>query len=69
MCILQLIVGTTIDSSYDRDTIRYFPYTVFYPIIYWIILQVAAVSALPHLFKNPRHKAVVWTTQRAKPEP
>lgn len=69
VCILQLIVGTVIDSSYDRDTIRYFPYAVFYPIVYWIVLQLAAVVALPHLFKNPRHKAVLWTTRRTKLEP
>lgn len=68
-CILQLIVGTAIDSSYDRGTLRYFPYAVFYPIIYWIVLQVAAVIALPHLFKKPRRKAVVWTTRRARAEP
>lgn len=69
VCMLQLIVGTVIDSSYDRDTIRYFPYAVFYPIAYWIVLQLAAVIALPHLFKKPRHEAVLWTTRRATLEP
>lgn len=69
VCIFQLTVGTMIDRRYDHDTVRYFPYAVFYPLIYWAVLQVAAVMALPHLFKKPRHKSVLWTTQRAKLKP
>jgi biofilm PGA synthesis N-glycosyltransferase PgaC len=63
-CILQIVTGTLIDRRYDRATVRYFPYAVFYPIIYWMVLQIAAVMALPHLFKKPGQKAVKWTTRR-----
>lgn len=63
-CILQIVTGTLIDRRYDRATARYFPYAVFYPIIYWMVLQIAAVMALPHLFKKPGQKAVKWTTRR-----
>ena len=64
-CVLQIIVGTLIDRRYDRATVGYFPYAVYYPIIYWTVLQIAAVIALPHLFKKPSQKAVKWTTRRA----
>jgi len=63
-CVLQIVVGTLIDRSYDRATTGYFPYAVYYPIIYWAVLQIAAVIALPHLFKKPSQKAVKWTTHR-----
>lgn len=65
ICMVQLSVGTLLDRTYDRETGRYFAYAVYYPVIYWAILQLAAVIALPHLFRKPRHKAVLWTTRRA----
>ena len=68
ICIVQLITGTWMDRRYDPETTRYFPYAVYYPIVYWMILQVTTVVSLHHLLLKPGRKAVRWTTQRQKTE-
>jgi biofilm PGA synthesis N-glycosyltransferase PgaC len=68
ICMLQLMAGTWMDRRYDPETVKYFPYAVYYPIVYWMILQMTTVLSLHHLFKKPSRKAVLWNTQRVKTE-
>lgn len=62
--LTQLLVGTLMDRRYDPETLRYYPYAVFYPIIYWMIMSVSTVIALPALFQKPGRKPVRWNTER-----
>lgn len=64
LCLLQLTVGVLIDRRYDRRVLRYLPYAVWYPIVYWAMLAVTTVIALPHLFKRPARESVRWNTAR-----
>ncbi len=64
LCLLQLAMGAVIDRRYDRGILRYYPYAVWYPIVYWMFLAVATVIALPHLIRRPGRDSVVWTTRR-----
>lgn len=59
-------LGAALDKRYDPDIIRFYPYAVYYPIIYWLILAIIASMELPVIFKNPlkKKKLAVWLTRR-----
>ncbi len=64
LCLLQLLTGVLVDRRYDSESLRYYPYAVYYPLLYWAFLAITAVIALPHLFKRPRRGALTWKTPR-----
>ncbi|NWG38616.1 MAG: poly-beta-1,6 N-acetyl-D-glucosamine synthase [Hydrogenophilaceae bacterium] len=64
-CLSQLLVGTWLDRRYDPETPWFFPYAVYYPIVYWMILSITTFLALPYLFKKPSGRAVTWKTLHA----
>lgn len=64
LCLLQLLTGVLIDRRYDPRVVRYLPYAVWYPMIYWAFLALTTVVALPHLLRRPSRQAVRWTTAR-----
>lgn len=68
LCLLQLLVGVLTDRPYDRGTLRFFPYAVFYPLVYWMLLSLCTVAALPHLFRQPRQLPTRWNTARVDGE-
>ena len=63
-CVLQLALGTLIDTRYDRGIWHYFPYAVFYPLIYWAFLAITTCLSLHHLFAKPSRLPVRWNTPR-----
>ena len=71
-CLLQLAMGALIDRRYERNIVRYFPYAVWYPVVYWMFLAVAMVIALPHLFFRPtsdaRHRIAIISARSARPD-
>lgn len=64
LAMLQLLAGTLMDRKYDPDTPKYYPYAVYYPIVYWMILAVANFISIPWLFRRPAKQAIHWRTQR-----
>jgi poly-beta-1,6-N-acetyl-D-glucosamine synthase len=64
LAMLQLLVGTLMDRKYDPDTLKYYPYAVYYPIVYWMILAVSCFVSIPWLFRRPAKQAIHWRTQR-----
>lgn len=62
--LMQLLVGTVMDRRYDPETVRYYPYAVFYPIIYWMIMSISTVIALPAVLRRPGRTPVRWDTVR-----
>lgn len=64
ICMLQLLTGVLIDRRYDPRVLRYLPYAVWYPIVYWAFLALTTVVALPHLVRKPAEQAVRWSTAR-----
>ncbi len=62
--LMQLLVGTVMDRRYDPETVRYYPYAVFYPIIYWMIMSISTVIALPAVLRRPGRTPVRWDTAR-----
>ena len=64
VCLLQLLPGISTDRGYDVDIVRFLPYAVWYPIVYWAFLALTTVVALPYLFRRPAREAVRWETKR-----
>ncbi|MDA7418449.1 poly-beta-1,6-N-acetyl-D-glucosamine synthase [Xenophilus arseniciresistens] len=61
-CLLQMLTSLWIDRRYDRDLLRYYVGTIWYPIAFWAITMVATVVALPKALLRRRGKRAVWTS-------
>ncbi|MBV7457236.1 poly-beta-1,6 N-acetyl-D-glucosamine synthase [Acidovorax sp. sif1233] len=61
-CILQMLLSLWIDRRYDRDLMRYFAGTIWYPIAFWTITMTTTVVALPNALMRRRGKRAVWTS-------
>jgi biofilm PGA synthesis N-glycosyltransferase PgaC len=64
LCLVQLSMGTLIDRRYDPSIVRMLPYSVWYPIVYWMFLSLGTVLSLHWLFRRPARTSVRWNTQR-----
>lgn len=64
LALLQLLTGTLLDRRYDPDTLKYYPYAVYYPIVYWMLLAWTNFVSLPWLFRRPSRQPVRWRTVR-----
>ncbi len=65
-CIAQLAIGAWVDRHYDPQIMRSMIYSVFYPIIYWIMMAVITfIYTVPALFRKPP-KVQTWRIQRTR---
>lgn len=64
LAMLQLLTGTLLDRRYDRDTLKFYPYAVYYPLIYWMLLAWANFISLPWLLRRPSRQPIRWRTVR-----
>lgn len=65
-CIAQLGIGAWVDRRYDPEIMRSMMYSVFYPIIYWIMMAVITfIYTLPALFRKPP-RVQTWQIQRVR---
>jgi poly-beta-1,6-N-acetyl-D-glucosamine synthase len=64
LCVTQLFVGAWMERRYDPEILYYYPYAIYYPIVYWMFMSICSVLALPRLFSTPRAKPVRWSTPR-----
>ena len=59
-CMLQMFLSLWIDRRYDRNLLRYFMGTIWYPVAFWIITMVTTVIAVPTALTRRRGKRAVW---------
>lgn len=64
LAMLQLLAGTLMDRRYDPDTLKFYPYAVYYPIVYWMLLAWTNFISLPWLVRAPSLQAIRWQTER-----
>lgn len=64
VALLQLLAGTLLDRRYDPGTLKYYPYAVYYPIVYWMLLAWTNFVSLPWLFRRPSRQPIRWRTLR-----
>lgn len=41
-CLLQLLAGVLIDSRYEPEIIREYPYAILYPLAYWMMMSLSS---------------------------
>jgi biofilm PGA synthesis N-glycosyltransferase PgaC len=52
-CLLQLAVGTWMDSKYDPEIVRHYPVSIIYPTFYWFLLTLSTcIFTTVGLFKR-----------------
>ena len=59
-CMAQMFVSLWIDRYYDRDLLRYFLWTLWYPLAFWMINMVTTVIALPRALLRRTGKRAIW---------
>jgi biofilm PGA synthesis N-glycosyltransferase PgaC len=64
LAMLQLLTGTLLDRRYDPGTLKYYPYAVYYPIVYWMLLAWTNFISLSWLFRRPSRQSIRWRTVR-----
>ena len=65
-CVAQLAIGAWVDRRYDPKIMRSAVYSVFYPIVYWILMAVITfIYTVPALLRKPA-KIQTWRIQRAR---
>jgi biofilm PGA synthesis N-glycosyltransferase PgaC len=64
-CLAQLAIGAMVDRRYDRQIMRSMAFSVFYPIVYWIMMAVITfIYTLPALLRKPP-KVQRWRIRRS----
>ena len=61
--LIQLFTGLFIESKYDPDVRKFFPYAIYYPLIYWVMMIFVTLIAFPIIFKRSKD-AIKWKTGR-----
>ncbi len=66
LCIVQLGTGVLLDKRYDREIVRYFPVSVYYPLVYWMLMAVVTVVSTPRGLFGTSNLGVPtrWRTKR-----
>ncbi len=64
ICLAQLFTGAWVDRRYDPAIVRFVPYAVWYPLVYWAFQSVTTVLSLSYLFRRPQRESVRWRTAR-----
>lgn len=64
ICIIQIIVSIFLESKYDVKLKRNIIVAAWYPICYWIISGVVAITAIPKTVKSviAKNKFATWTS-------
>jgi biofilm PGA synthesis N-glycosyltransferase PgaC len=55
-----MFVSLWIDRYYDRDLLRYFLWTIWYPLAFWMINMVTTVIALPRALLRRTGQRAIW---------
>jgi len=59
-CMTQMFVSLWIDRYYDRNLLRYFLWTVWYPLAFWMINMFTTVIALPQALLRGAGRRAIW---------
>lgn len=66
-CLLQLLSGVLIDSRYEPNILREYPYAIFYPLVYWMMMSLSSAiySTKGFVQKLDLAKPVRWRIVRS----
>jgi biofilm PGA synthesis N-glycosyltransferase PgaC len=58
--LLQAAVGLTLDSRYERGMLSYLLWIIWYPLAFWIIQTLTAVTGIVRAVRRPRSVRGTW---------
>jgi len=61
-CLLQMLVSMLLDSRYDRNLMRYFISSIWYPLGFWMLNMLTIIVALPKLALRKRGSRARWVS-------
>ncbi len=61
-CMLQILLSLWIDRRYDVHLLRYYLWTIWYPVAFWMINMLTAVIAVPAVLLRRRGRRATWTS-------
>jgi biofilm PGA synthesis N-glycosyltransferase PgaC len=65
-CLGQLLVGVIIDAKYEREVLYEFPFAIFYPCFYWMVMSLSSAIHSTKGFAKRLNLAapVTWRVER-----
>ena len=60
VCLMQLCVGTALETRHDKTMARCWPWLIWYPVIYWTVNCLVTVLALPKAVLKDKSALAVW---------
>ena len=64
LSLMQLGVGVLLDRQYDGAVTRFYPYAIFYPLVYWMLMALITVVTTPKALRKPQRVPATWQTER-----
>ena len=61
-CLLQLLVSCLIDRRYDRGIMKCYLWTIWYPLMFWLINVVTSLVAVPSVLLRRQGARAVWVS-------
>ncbi len=62
VCLVQFLVGLSLDKKYERHIPGYLFWVIWYPFAYWLLMALATVYATPRALFRKMGKPAVWTS-------
>ena len=59
-CMAQMLVSMCIDRHYDHHLLRYYAWTVWYPLAFWMLNMVTSVIGVPSALLRPPGRRARW---------
>lgn len=61
-CLLQMLVSMLLDCRYDRNLMRYYVSSIWYPLGFWMLNMLTLIMALPKLAFRKRGARARWVS-------
>lgn len=61
-CLLQFALSLSIESAYEKNIWKYYFWTIWFPIIYWVINVIAVVIGLPRAIFKKKGTHATWVS-------
>lgn len=61
LCLIQFVVGMTLDKRYDEKLLKYYLWAIWYPTFYWYFNALVILRAIPKVFfRKSTKKFATW---------
>lgn len=61
-CLLQMLVAVMLDKNYDQQLLRYFLWTIWYPLGFWLINMLTVIVAIPKTLLRRKGIRARWNS-------